>query len=364
MPRLLMAASLVYLFGFILLKAWVSDDAYVTFRVVDNAVHGYGLRWNTFERVQAYTHPLWMLLHIPLYAVWGDIFRTTLALSIACIGGAVFFASRAVDAAPEKTAILLFLPLAASMRFTDFATSGLESPLSCLLYAATFYVLTQKRAHPYFWFWLACSIALALFTRLDTAVLYAPLCLYLLIAEHKRIRWRQVCTGSLPLLCWLAFSLFYYGFIFPNTKYAKLGTGLDFATCLQQGIIYLIDGLSNDIIMLLIFGLMVIQLPTSLAALRQQGATSTMLAFGVIAYLVYVVPHRRRFHVGTFSCPALFCGRMPDRPAPEKYPAAEKTGAVRCQLHRPETTRYPAVERAGWRVLCATRPCGPDRLPA
>ncbi len=38
--------------------AWVSDDAYITFRTVDNFVHGHGLRWNTGERVQAYTNPL------------------------------------------------------------------------------------------------------------------------------------------------------------------------------------------------------------------------------------------------------------------------------------------------------------------
>src|ERR1044072_5834284 len=40
--------------------AWVSDDAFITFRTVDNLLNGYGLRWNVVERVQSYTHPLWM----------------------------------------------------------------------------------------------------------------------------------------------------------------------------------------------------------------------------------------------------------------------------------------------------------------
>ena len=39
----------------ILLMAWLSDDAYITLRVVDNAVNGLGLTWNPAERVQAYT---------------------------------------------------------------------------------------------------------------------------------------------------------------------------------------------------------------------------------------------------------------------------------------------------------------------
>ena len=36
--------------------AWLSDDAYITFRTADNLVHGYGPVWNTDERVQAFTH--------------------------------------------------------------------------------------------------------------------------------------------------------------------------------------------------------------------------------------------------------------------------------------------------------------------
>ena len=42
--------------------AWLSDDAYITFRTVDNALNGYGLRWNVADRVQSYTHPLWMFV--------------------------------------------------------------------------------------------------------------------------------------------------------------------------------------------------------------------------------------------------------------------------------------------------------------
>ena len=38
----------------------MGDDAHMTFRSVWNFVHGYGLTYNPDERVQAYTHPLWM----------------------------------------------------------------------------------------------------------------------------------------------------------------------------------------------------------------------------------------------------------------------------------------------------------------
>ena len=49
--------------------AWLSDDAYITFRTVMNAIGGYGLRWNVADRVQTYTHPLWMGVLVALRAV-------------------------------------------------------------------------------------------------------------------------------------------------------------------------------------------------------------------------------------------------------------------------------------------------------
>src|SRR5512137_2398678 len=64
-------------------RAWISDDAYITLRTVDNFIHGYGLRWNIAERVQTYTHPLWMLLLSLFYALTREEFYTTILLSLA-----------------------------------------------------------------------------------------------------------------------------------------------------------------------------------------------------------------------------------------------------------------------------------------
>ncbi len=57
------AAALVTLLLITLLRtAWVSDDAMITLRTLMNFEHGYGLRFNIDERVQAYTHPLWLFV--------------------------------------------------------------------------------------------------------------------------------------------------------------------------------------------------------------------------------------------------------------------------------------------------------------
>lgn len=39
---------------------YVCDDAKITFRVAENFIQGYGLTFNTDERVQAYSNPLWL----------------------------------------------------------------------------------------------------------------------------------------------------------------------------------------------------------------------------------------------------------------------------------------------------------------
>ena len=56
------AAAILFLLVLIVRTAWMSDDAYITIRTIDNWRAGYGLRWDVAERVQAYTHPLSLFL--------------------------------------------------------------------------------------------------------------------------------------------------------------------------------------------------------------------------------------------------------------------------------------------------------------
>ena len=75
-------AALFVLFSYVFLaNAWLGDDAYITFRVVWNFIHGYGLTFNPDERVQAYTHPLWMLVLAAAHGVTREFFFTATVLS-------------------------------------------------------------------------------------------------------------------------------------------------------------------------------------------------------------------------------------------------------------------------------------------
>ena len=104
-PMLLVLFSVAFV-----LNAWVADDAYITFRTVDNFVHGYGLTWTVGERVQAYSHPFWMFLLSACYAVTRDIFYTSLAVSfVLCLGSFVIIdrAYRGYNASQTWRASLL-----------------------------------------------------------------------------------------------------------------------------------------------------------------------------------------------------------------------------------------------------------------
>src|SRR5690349_5492822 len=62
--------------------AWMSDDAIISARTAYNVLHGYGLRWNVDERVQTFTHPLWMMALIGAHALTHEAFYSTLYLSL------------------------------------------------------------------------------------------------------------------------------------------------------------------------------------------------------------------------------------------------------------------------------------------
>src|SRR5262245_44662108 len=79
---LIVAGGLAALLLVLVRTAWMCDDAYITLRTVDNFVNGFGLRWNVAERVQSFTHPAWLMLVTPFYAVTREAFYTVLGLQM------------------------------------------------------------------------------------------------------------------------------------------------------------------------------------------------------------------------------------------------------------------------------------------
>jgi arabinofuranosyltransferase len=297
-------AAFAYLF---LANSWVGDDAYITFRGVDNFVHGLGLRWNPAERVQAFTSPLWLLFLSPFYAVTREIFYTSLAVSLALCIAALAVARRAFPRVDQW--VLLALLLFSSKAFIDYTSSGLEYPLLYLFVAAFFVslirldvpgaALSSGAAAG-----LTALAAVAFVCRIDMTVLFAPALIWL-----AWVRWRAygirglrpMVLGGLPAVAWLLFAVVYYGFPFPNTYYAKASAGFPLSVQMSQGIAYVLNSLRFDPITLLTIG---IAIGCALGGGRRQA----LIAVAALLNVAYVVWVGGDFMSGRFFAPVfLLC---------------------------------------------------------
>jgi len=172
--------SEILIFFFLLLflvvigiRAWMSDDAYITLRTVDNFINGYGLTWNISERVQAFTHPLWMFLLSFFYFFTREAYYTTIILSLLIsLVAVVLYTYKIVRV--RSIAILGILILILSRAFTDYSTSGLENPLShlCLIIFFIIYFGPENRINEPFWLSLVAS--LSALNRMDALLIYLP----------------------------------------------------------------------------------------------------------------------------------------------------------------------------------------------
>lgn len=312
------------LFAFVVTKdAWVSDDAFITLRSIDNFWNGYGLRWNVIERVQPYTHPLWMLLIGAIYGVTREPHLTTLAVSLALTAAVVYLLCRRLTLAGRAFALVT---LAGSRAFVDYSTSGLENPLSHLLLAAFWLIalgsalerapdgapdvtpdrtLDDGNAARRRLLILATLASLAMLSRLDLVLLTAPGVIAEIFRNRRVLRARDVITilalASIPLVLWHLFALIYYGFLFPNSAYAKLGTGLSSSLLMAQGLRYLRESFRVDPLTLLTIA------AATLAALWRRTAATTALASALALYLLYIVRAGGDFMSGRFLTPPFLC---------------------------------------------------------
>jgi arabinofuranosyltransferase len=288
----LLAVTLALFIIVLLRNAWLGEDAYIGLRTVDNFVHGDGLTWNISERVQAYTCPLWILLHCVVYSVTREAYYTSIFLSLvlSVLAVAVVWCS----ARSDPQALFGLMVLACSKAFMDYSTSGLENPLTHLLMALFLAVYFRYEASLKVLGWLTFLAALAVTNRMDVAVLLAPAALVVFYRVRSLKAAGVVVLAATPFLFWEAFSLFYYGFLFPNTAYAKLGTGINGWESARQGAYYFRDSLSLDPLTLLAIG-------GSLFApfLARQGR-QLPLVLGLVLYLVYVVKVGGDFMSGRF----------------------------------------------------------------
>jgi len=283
--------ALIFLW-IILNRAWVSDDAYITFRVVDNFLNGYGLRWNINERVQVFTHPLWMFLFSGISFFSGEVYFTSIFTGILLSMLTVVILLRIKKLSVANCMGVLLL--AFSGAFVDYSTSGLENPLSHLLIVSFGYVYVHEKIKNRF-FLLSFLCGLACFNRLDMVFFFLPAIAQVYFSiQNKKNAILTLFIGMLPVILWEIFSFLYFGFPFPNTYYAKLNHWLSTGELLRQGLLYLQHTALSDPItaIVIIIG--------SITSLIHWNLKRGMLSLGAFLYLLYVISIGGDFMEGRF----------------------------------------------------------------
>lgn len=233
-------------------RRWVSDDGFITLRVVQQLLAGNGPVSNVGERVEASTSTAWTYLLALVSLVtpgpleWAAV-GLGLALSAAGLAVAVDATRRLVGAiwpgavpAPAGLFVVLALP-----PFWDFATSGLETGLTFAWIGCCWWLLVRlalrdgdqgRGIGPMV---TAVVFGLGPLVRPDLALPAGVMLLGLLAVVRPTVAQAAgllATAGALPL-AYEVFRAGYYGLLVPNTALAKEGTQLR----PDQGLHYLGD---------------------------------------------------------------------------------------------------------------------------
>ena len=301
---------LLALFIILLRTAWISDDACISFRTVDNFLHGYGLRWNVAERVQTYTNPLMVFCMIVLCFFTKEYYLTAMIFNICCTFAAVLIFMFGIARGKANRFALPMVLLICSKAFIDFSTSGLENSLEYLIAAIFYYFYLQwdkfSKRRLLFLSFIGC---LALLNRMDSILLFLPALVDAFFLKGEDKWYKNILPGFIgiiPFIVWEMFTLFYYGFLFPNTAYAKLNSGISTAEYFQQGILYYLDFMSRDPIAF--FSILLALFLAIYLFVNYHNGKSLCIGIGMLLYGIYIMRVGGDFMLGRFFAIILFIG--------------------------------------------------------
>ncbi len=283
--------SLVALFALNVKEGiFLCDDAFISFRYAHHFAEGNGLVWNVGERVEGYSNFLWVVLLGFGMKIGVQPEITSIVFGILSgmllLGALVAFSARRYG---RHNLVIWFAPLAlaASPSFTAWCTGGLETMFyTLLIFTATASLFQVRETVGANRRWLLASsllFALANLTRPD-ATLFAGLAALFVFGDKlrrdRRLPVRAALTWALPYAAIVGghhlWRYSYYGFLFPNTYYAKIN-----APWWDQGFKYL-DLFADNYSIYYLLPLILLPL------LRRQRFESVLFATFILAWAIYL----------------------------------------------------------------------------
>ena len=285
----------------VIMESWICDDAYHAFVMARNLTEGNGFVYNIGERVNASTCPFYTLIVTLFYAVSGNMYMSgtvsCILFSAAAIWIILFSVCRGKPFLTSGIGMLMFF----DKSFISFTTSGLENAMLFFLGALFCLMLfgkpEDKKLKTASLFGMALMVGITAGTRMDSVLIYIPVCIAVYffgaftdVRWYKR--WLAGLAGLSPFIAWLIFSIYYYGFPFPNTAYAKLNTGIPVSDYLIRGGAYFKYSFLYSPTLLLTIALFLT------AALLSKKKKHILIALGIAAYMIYLFRIGGDFMVG------------------------------------------------------------------
>jgi len=279
--------SLVIFILVITALAWQSDDSYHAYAMAKNLVDGNGFVYNIGERASASSCPLFTLVIAFGYFFIRHMFLVSILICVifSAVAYSIVVHSFCTD---RRQVILAFLVLICSSSFMSYTTSGLEN--SMLFFLAALFLkkyFSSEKYNASKMLYLAVLISLIAMTRMDAVLMFVPMILYVYLAKRDNVSFPKAVglgiLGLLPFILWELFSLFYFGFLVPNTAFVKLGTNIPKRDYIVRGLQYVLNTLICDPEVLFIpFAAVVI-----LVFIKK--FRYIHLALGILLYGIYVI---------------------------------------------------------------------------
>lgn len=292
---------------------FIQDDAYISFRYIQNFVDGHGLVFNIGERVEGYTNLLWVLLLSVFVSLKINVENISQVLSV-LFGALVLFMTFRISSlidlkdnlksvrkskseeqslSPGYFNIIPSILLVFTGSFIFWSISGMETTMFIFFCLSGIYYYIKEKSDPKVNYMFPLFIMLATLTRPEGIYFFGLIMLhrvFIYVREYKSEFLRHLFSKNnilsylvyiIPVIIYFAVRYSYYGYLFPNTFYAKTGfSGAYF----NSGIDYFTKFLTSY----LLYGIVLVA-PLYLFKRKENFFEISLLYFLTITFILYVI---------------------------------------------------------------------------
>lgn len=244
-------ASVVTLAHNAWLDSWMLDDAFIFFRYAENWAAGHGPLFNVGEPpVEGFTSFLWLAILTLARVAGSDLATASIAIGHIVAIATLWLVSqcwRWLTAVDGRTAAFATIFVGSCGAFTPWARSGMETALHAFLITALLVAYLCAKEGPfqsrrYVLIGLLC--ALVAMNRPDGLLVVTVFGVDAIVRGFRRRELRGVWTTALVFLVlfggYYAWRCWFFGYPFPNSFYAKVGSS---AAQFTRGLEYVWDGI-------------------------------------------------------------------------------------------------------------------------